>query len=202
MKRFLCAWERYVLLEMQIFRRGFFSYSIIQILAIILFFLFYSKNFSQAQESVNPINSVRVGEQMPDNFWYKKYQYYDFNKLSTIDISKFKDKHIIIAFWSAGCGSCINSFPFLNELNSKFSNNLLIIPVNSYDNNIEKIDKVFSRFDEKYQIPGIVFDKEIKALFPHTSVPHYVWISPKGQVRAITVKSFMTLENIKKFIEK
>ena len=51
-----------------------------------------------------------------------------------VDISSLtKDKFVFFEFWYSGCQGCIASIPKINGLAEKYSKDLLIIGVNSYD---------------------------------------------------------------------
>jgi hypothetical protein len=52
----------------------------------------------------------------------------------------------------------------------------------------------------KYVFPEVVNDIGLKSLFPHTSLPHYVWINAEGKVVAITGYENVTKANIKKML--
>lgn len=154
-----------------------------------------------AQETSTTIPRVSAGQRVPEEFWTKEFQFYDHEKIYTQTLEQYRGKPIILAFWSISCGTCISSFPLLNEALDKYGDKVVILPVNSYDKNLSRVDGVMQRFDDTYYLTGIVFDDYLKHVFSHTVVPHYIWVRPNGTVGAITVKSFLTMDNISKFVE-
>jgi hypothetical protein len=46
----------------------------------------------------------------------------------------------------------------------------------------------------------VVNDQQLNKLFPHSTVPHYVWIDKYGRVQAITFPESLTLTNIRTFL--
>jgi len=119
-----------------------------------------------------------------------------FNKISDL-----KGKALIIDFWATWCSSCVSLFPKIDSLQKKFNKNLLILPVTSQDreiashllNAVEKIKGI--------RLPSVVEDSAWAKLFKHKLLPHYIWIDPKGFVKAITNSDFLTEENIQDFID-
>lgn len=186
MKRFLPAGERYALLPTNI-------------LPLFLLILFTSAPagslFSQE------IQRVSAGQRVPEEFWTTPFTFYDHETTYTKTLEEYRGKPIILGFWSIYCGACISSFPLLNEAKQMYGDDIEVIPVNSYDSDLSIVDKVMSRFTANHRVSGIVFDEYLKQVFPHVSVPHYIWIRPNGTVGAITVKSFLTMYNISRFVQ-
>lgn len=154
-----------------------------------------------AQETSIPNPRVSAGQRVPEEFWTKEFQFYDHEKVYTQTLEQYRGKPIILAFWSIYCGSCISSFPLLNESLAKYGDDLAVLPVNSYDMDLTVVGRVMGRFDNSHRLTGIMFDDYLRVIFPHGPIPHYVWIRPNGTVGAITVKSFLTMDNIAKFVE-
>jgi len=62
------------------------------------------------------------------------------------------------------------------------------------------------RFDQtggiKFSIPSVVTDTVLDRMFPHFTIPHYVWIDQEGIVRAFTAAEELTRENINRFLKR
>ena len=99
-------------------------------------------------------------------------------------LSDFKDKYILIDFWSKDCTDCIASMPKLLEVQKKFKDKLVILLVTT--NTDSEIKKLFSKFKEKNttakwikaakQLPIVSDDSFFSALFPYKALPVHVWI--------------------------
>jgi thiol-disulfide isomerase/thioredoxin len=59
----------------------------------------------------------------------KKCQPQKFDGSGTIDLAAYKGKVVYLDYWASWCGPCRASFPFMNELQKKFSSDVVIIGV-------------------------------------------------------------------------
>lgn len=137
-----------------------------------------------------------VGMPAPD-FILKNVKYYP---TKTVTVEQLKGKFVILDFWNKYCVSCIQSFPKVNELRSKFSGtNLEIMLVGLDDVGIEQL---YDKFQVKFglNIP-VAFDSVTYSKFVHQAVPQIFWIDPAGVIQAITSSPEFTEENIQAFIE-
>jgi thiol-disulfide isomerase/thioredoxin len=102
---------------------------------------------------------------------------------SQINLADYKGKFIILDFWSFHCVSCLESFSELDSIQHAFGNRLQIILVNM--EGPEKT-KEFFRKRSKLRIPSsvplITSDSFLKKLFPHSGVPHSIWIDSSGKI--------------------
>ena len=113
---------------------------------------------------------------------------------------------MILDFWATWCGACIESFPKMHELKKKFDGGLQVLLVNSYKDDDET--KVKSFFDKRktrtglnVKLPYVLNDTITKAYFPHSTIPHYVWLNKDRVVIAITGRTEVTEMNVSAFIE-
>jgi thiol-disulfide isomerase/thioredoxin len=122
-------------------------------------------------------------------------------------LSDFKGKIILLDFWATWCSSCIHSFPKLDSLQKKFNGQLQILLVNTKHtrDDANKVKGFYSNWRMKYgkslALPTVVEDIKLEKLFPHKSIPHYVWIGKDGIVKAITTSYEVTSENIQTIIQ-
>lgn len=160
----------------------------------------YSQNWAllQDDEEYNKkLNGgLKVGDKMPDIALGKVLN----NITGKTMFSEFKDKLIILDFWNTWCSTCIEGFPKMEQLQTKYGNKIQIILVNVD----ETEDMIKERFDifkkqapltlslkNKYYLPNlpiIVADSPNKRqvlyeLFPVRGIPHHVWIDGKGIIR-------------------
>lgn len=155
-----------------------------------------------AQETSTTIPRVSAGQRVPEEFWTKEFQFYDHEKAYTQTLEEYRGKPLILAFWSNTCSVCINTFPFLNQMKSKYAEALYVVLVNPYQrDSIAAIDLRFSRLDSGYQMPSIIGDDYLKQLFPHGPVPHYIWLNGQGRVSAVTTRILLDEDNILKMLK-
>lgn len=115
-------------------------------------------------------------------------------------------REIILDFWATWCGTCISKFNYLQELQRKFADRVLIVLANT---SLRDTDEKVSAFMSTYyqQNPGFELsysfrDKKLNLLFPSRALPHYVWIGSDGIVKAITGWEDLTTANIQKFVDR
>ncbi|RKR83334.1 thiol-disulfide isomerase/thioredoxin [Mucilaginibacter gracilis] len=138
-------------------------------LAFIGLFLFVSDSKAQSK-------SISIGDIIPDitinnviNYPYK-----------TVKISDFKNKLVILDFWATYCTPCLHLFPKYDSLQKKLGDKLQILLVTS--ESAKKATALLDRFH--YTLPSATSDITLAKLFPHTSIPHEVWIKD-GKVISI-----------------
>lgn len=135
---------------------------------------------------------LTLGDQLPDLEITGVSNY----KNNKINLTEFKDKLIILVFWSTRCAACLKSFPELENLQQQFNNRLQIILVTSQSQ--KSLDSFFS-IRKKIKLPGLPLlasDTILSSLFPYKAVPHYIWIAPGSQVKYITDGTHLTAKNI------
>ncbi|HSU26794.1 MAG TPA: TlpA disulfide reductase family protein [Chitinophagaceae bacterium] len=140
---------------------------------------------------------IKIGQQCPD---IEIQNASNFSSPS-LKFSQFKDKLIILDFWSTGCKPCIAAFPKIDSMQKKFKSNVQFILVS--EEKEEKINNFFATRKKIYKpgVPFITGDSVLTKLFPHVGVPHYVWIeASSGIVVAIPEYYNFNEENILQFL--
>jgi len=117
----------------------------------------------------------------------------------------FKDlrgKPLILDFWAIFCSPCTAELPRYTALQQQFKDSMLILPVNELSGG-EQENAVLKFFATRKDInlPSIVEDETLGKLFPHTIIPHEIWIDATGVVRAITKNEDINESNIRRFIK-
>lgn len=116
---------------------------------------------------------------------------------SKASLSDFKDKVVILDFWATWCVPCINSFPHLEELKSKFPNDLQIITITN--DSEERIRRFLEH--RAMQLPVVIDEKkEISKIFPHGVIPHTIVIDQSGVIKVVATPSQITEELIEKIL--
>lgn len=145
---------------------------------------------------------LQVGDRVPDI----QFQMYNYSK-STIKLSDFRGKLVILDFWATWCGTCIAAFPKMDSIQASFKGKVQVLLVNSVQSTLDsqkKISDFFKKRKEKgkvIKLGSTIEDSAALKLFPHNAIPHYVWISPDGIVLGITGSDEISYENIKKILD-
>jgi thiol-disulfide isomerase/thioredoxin len=149
----------------------------------------------QAQQA-----AIRKGAKVPD---YKLVNLLNF-KGKDPSLSDFHGKLLILEFWNSSCASCIEAFPKLIELQKQFNDKIQIILINPQQD-VQEVKQIFERRRKlagvNMTLPASCGDAGMRELFPHTTYPHVVWISPEGSVMSVTKGELVTRTNIKAILE-
>ncbi|SDC65999.1 redoxin family protein [Pedobacter soli] len=100
--------------------------------------------------------------------------------------SAFKGKLVILDFWASYCVPCITSFPKMKMLQEKYQNDLQVILVNNEPVGRAKVFLQKRRKEYGEAFISVFADTVLNKMFPHRTIPHYVWIGREGRVLAIT----------------
>lgn len=90
-----------------------------------------------------------------------------------------KGKFVLIDFWATWCGPCRAYIPALNDIQKKYTNDLVIIGVS--DETAEKVE-AFSNPKINY-FEAIDTKGTVKNQLKVVGIPHAILIDPKGVVR-------------------
>ncbi len=107
------------------------------------------------------------------------------------NLSAFKNKLLILDFMGTTCIGCIKGLPVLDSLQKKYGDKIQIVLVTN--ESLLKVKPFLNR--HKVKFPVIYNDSVLSMLFPHTFIPHDVWIN-KGIVTAITYPEYVNEKNI------
>ncbi|MBD1385888.1 TlpA family protein disulfide reductase [Mucilaginibacter rigui] len=153
----------------------------------------------KAQTNMPPPAGLKIGDQVP-NFTINTINH----KSTPPKLSAFKGKIVILDFWATWCSPCVGMISKMDSLQTQFAGSIQFIPVTSQSEKI--VTSFLARYNRnrplKNELPEVAGDVELRKLFPHFSLPHYVWIDPNGIVAAITDEKSVTAENIKDLLAK
>lgn len=167
--------------------------------------LLWPAGMTYAQAQPAKLHPLTIGDTVPNLVLKNTINHFD----STIQLSQYKGKLIILDFWSSWCGACIKLFPYMDSLQKAFKDDIQILLVNSRskasgddEKKIRKImDAVVKRTGQPIRLP-VVFDNPLlDDYFPHQYLPHEVWLDSNSVVLAITSAQELTHSNIKAYLE-
>lgn len=149
-----------------------------------------------------PVKVLSIGDTVPDITITNVYNY----PASTIHLSDLKGKLVILDFWATWCGSCIREFPKMHELQKQFNGRVQILMVDSDTSESENhvsnfLERRKERTGEVFTLPYILHNYQAARYFPHSEIPHYVWINSFGKVVGITTAEDVTSQNIELFLK-
>lgn len=145
-----------------------------------------------------PIRALTVGDTINDI----EFAHVLNSKNKTTKLSAYKNKLVILDFWSLSCVSCIAGFPKMEYLQKQFNDSiqiLLVNPYKQYDSEraiLDKLESIKKRKGFYPTLPVPIHDTIMIRLFPHNKIPHQVWIARGGKIVAITGSIDVTEENI------
>lgn len=135
-----------------------------------------------------------VGDRMPDLAFIKLI---NSQGRTSVRMSDFRGKLLILDFWATSCASCIQAMPELQRLQERFRDRLQILPV-SYEKK-QRVEAFLGRnpVGQALRLPVLTEDTVLSKLFPHHILSHEVWISGEGRVIAITGPEYVNEQNIR-----
>jgi thiol-disulfide isomerase/thioredoxin len=101
-----------------------------------------------------------------------------------VHLSEHKGKVVYLDFWASWCGPCVQSFPWMNDIQSRYgSKGLQIIAIN-LDQKPDDAKKFLADHPAKFQI---LFDKDgvTPKLYGIKGMPSSFLISKDGQIKMI-----------------
>lgn len=163
--------------------------------------LFFSYSLAQSLPERVELKQLFIGDNIPDIDFKFTHNFPEW--LSTMN--DLKGKLVLLDFWGIGCASCMAGFPKMVALQKEFKDQLQIILINAFSadsTSIEAIDRLRNLEIKKafHSLPSTNGDSRWLRLFPHSGVPHHVWISNAGKILAITGSHNATSENIKQIL--
>lgn len=104
-------------------------------------------------------------------------------------------KLMIIHFWDGSCSASLSEIPKLDSLQQRFMGQLQVVVV-APDSKL-KVDAAFKKIGyHPVRAKIISGDQLLHGLFPHSTVPHHVWINEQGKVIYITQSYNATDKNV------
>lgn len=173
-------------------------------LLTLMFYLFVNDSIAQQGKTLDVSNKTELIQGLPNltvndslpNFLIPVVINPISSKMSTSD---FKEKLLIIDFWSIYCKGCIEALPKLDSLQNKFKDKLQILPVTYEPEALVRGFWTKNKNTKHLSLPSVVEDKLFASYFRHQTIPHEVWVY-RGKVIAITTGEYVDESNIRKIL--
>ena len=138
-----------------------------------------SRDGMETLNYLNPVKALTKGSYIPS------YDYVDGNG-TTVRISDFAGKWVLMDFWSIGCGPCIKSIPELSAIGKEFPETLAVVSISldkeSLWREASKEHGIFwNDWNDPYGISGSVRS------YGNKGIPTFVLVSPEGIISNIIV---------------
>jgi thiol-disulfide isomerase/thioredoxin len=152
--------------------------------------------------STDSIKPLKIGDRIPEALWNLPLQMVKAREdgSTTVKLSDYKDKLIILDFWATWCAPCVAAFPKMDSLKKTFADNLALISVTSQEKKM--VTDFLGEMLEQTSLKGtsIVNDRILSSYFPYRLLPHYVWIDRGGILRAMTGLDVLNAHQIDKLL--
>ena len=123
-----------------------------------------------------PVSATEVGQTAPE---------FDLpGQLAAVKLSDYKGKTVYLDFWASWCGPCKQSFPWMNEMQSRYSTHGLRVVGVSVD---QKTTDAKGFLKDNPATFDVAFDPTGKTprLFGIKGMPTSVLIGPDGKVLSV-----------------
>lgn len=140
---------------------------------------------------------LKSGDVMPDVEASDISNYHS----TTLRLSDFRGKLLILDFWGIKCSACITALPKMEALQKQFGGRIQIVMVTR--NTTEEVERLKKKIAvlRNVRFPMINGDELISKQFSFRTVPTHVWIDEKGFVIQITSGWETTAENIDRYLK-
>lgn len=139
------------------------------------------------------IKPLSIGDPVPDIVFHHIINY----KTADARLSGLRGKLVILDFFGTWCGSCIPVVPRLDSLQKHFGDSLQVVVICQDVSTAHVKNFITKKWGSaNIVLPFVLADSILTGLFPHTMIPHEIWISPEGTVKAVTSDEAVTAANI------
>lgn len=138
--------------------------------------------------------SLSIGDTVPEIVFSNILNY----KTRSAKLSDFKGKIVLLDFWATWCPPCVKGLPKLSELQHRFPDQVVVLPINLGEFGESEADVVnFLNKRKEIGLPSI-YDKEqvSKKYFSFNGIPHCIVMDGNRVIRAVTVSDYVNEEYI------
>jgi thiol-disulfide isomerase/thioredoxin len=101
-----------------------------------------------------------------------------------IDLQKFKGKVVYVDFWASWCGPCVESFPYMNTLDSELKDKGLQVLGVNLDENKEDAQTFLKKSPPEFLVAADI-DSQCAKDFEVKAMPSTYLVDRKGVIRAV-----------------
>ncbi|WP_160164144.1 DUF3738 domain-containing protein [Nafulsella turpanensis] len=163
-------------------------------LCLLLFFFCLS---ARGQSDPTALRPLGIGDTLPPYILENVMNHPE----GRIQLGDYRGSWLVLDFWASWCGACIGMFPKTDSLERLFEGKIHFLPVTYEPEAVVQNTFAKRKLLQGLKPPMVVRDMTLRALFPHESLPHYVWIDPQGVVRAQTSLNEVNAANIRLLLE-
>lgn len=151
--------------------------------------------------AAGPIGPLKVGDRVPDAFWSVSYKYFKRGKVFTQNLSAYRGKLLIIDFWATSCVPCLRDMPGQLEVIKRTGQNVGLVRATYVKE--EHIRKFYTSPSNLIGtgFESIISDTLLLKIFPHSLIPHLVWIGADGFIKAFTDGEAFNQEKINRALQ-
>lgn len=96
-------------------------------------------------------------------------------------LDDYAGKVVLIDFWASWCGPCRQSFPWMNAMQAKYSDDGLVIVAVNVDNDLADANRFLNDFPARFQV-HFDDDKSLAREYEVVAMPSSFLIGRDGQV--------------------
>ncbi|MEH6304248.1 TlpA disulfide reductase family protein [Olivibacter sp. CPCC 100613] len=153
--------------------------------------------------STDSIKPLKIGDSIPEALWNLPFQMVKAGQegSTTVKLSDYKGKLIILDFWATWCGGCIKEMPKVGGLIKKYQKDLTLLSVTAQDE--VTVKAFFARRQEliDLNLQLITDASALTSYFPYRLVPHIVWIGADGTFLAATSSEELNTERLQLLVD-
>ena len=158
-------------------------------LPLLFVILFNPVSFAQKKSFV-------IGDSIPDLKFSPIINF----RAPNAKLSDFKGKLVILDFWATWCSPCVAMLPKTDSLQKIFQGKVQFLPVTYQDKETTSSFLAKVKRFRNTLVPSVVKDTLLNSLFPHSSIPYFVWIKD-GRMIATTEGSEINASTINKVLQ-
>ena len=147
-----------------------------------------------SQNTTTKITPLTPGSKVPDSFWQVNHSFLTNGKSVKQSLAAYKGRLLIIDFWATWCAPCLAMLPKLEALRSRFPQIHIVSASYMGADTIRSFMAANKQINPALQT--ITNDNYLRKIFPHLTLPHFVWINEEGKIAAITGAEEITANQI------
>ena len=98
-----------------------------------------------------------------------------------LDINSYTGKVVLIDFWASWCGPCRRSFPWMNDMHTKYHDDGLVIVAVNVDNDLAAANRFLNEYPANFQV-HFDEDRSLARKYEVVAMPSSFLIGRDGQV--------------------